>query len=75
MVCGILERFSDNSRKDRLSVYKEDRVLCMCMHVLLHTHACEQACGNGGECHRVETRDTKFRQDVSEIKQLEMIRV
>lgn len=50
--------------------------MCLCVYVLTHTHACEQACGfNGGESVRVETRDTRFRQEVSETEQVEMMRV
>lgn len=39
MIRGILERFSDNSRKDRLSVYKESKVeesVCVCMYLYIH---------------------------------------
>lgn len=41
MIHGILERFSDNSRKDRLSVYKESKVeesvcVCVCMYLYIH---------------------------------------
>lgn len=42
MICGILERFSDNSRKDGLSVQRGEKKLgesvCVCMYVYLHIH-------------------------------------
>lgn len=36
MVCGILERFSDNSRKDRLSIKKIEYCVCVCMYFYIH---------------------------------------
>lgn len=41
MIRGILGRFSDNSRKDKLSVYKESKVeesvcVCVCMYLYVH---------------------------------------
>lgn len=44
MIHGILERYSDNSRKDKLSVYKERKVeesvcVCVCMYLYIHMPA------------------------------------